>query len=112
MKRLAIAAFVVVVALAGAFWYWSTAPYRAIEGRINPLRTEADVVRIFGQPRHIFNKGTTGYHVRGYAFKERPITGKVLVYFPAESATDGYDVILYVYVDEQGNVEDHFVGGS
>jgi hypothetical protein len=43
--------------------------------------------------------------VKGYAFKERPITNKVLIYVRSEP-------IAYVYFDEHGKVAEVFVGGS
>lgn len=69
--------------------------------------TEQEVRQKLGEPNHIHEKATapSDYYVKGYSFKERPITNKVLIYIALEP-------IAYVYLDNQGRVEEVFVGGS
>lgn len=69
--------------------------------------TEQEVREKLGEPAHTHERGTApeDYYVKGYSFKERPITNKVLIYIASEP-------IAYVYLDNQGRVEEVFVGGS
>jgi outer membrane protein assembly factor BamE (lipoprotein component of BamABCDE complex) len=69
--------------------------------------TEQEVRDKLGTPAHVYERGTApkDYYVKGYSFKERPITNKVLIYIASEP-------IAYVYLDQQNRVEEIFVGGS
>ena len=69
--------------------------------------TESAVTERLGQPLRRYRKESapSPYYHSGYAYKERPISGGVLIYV-------GIETILYVYLDERGNVEEVFVGGS
>jgi hypothetical protein len=48
--------------------------------------TEQAVRGKLGEPVHVHEKATApkDYYVRGYSFKERPITNKVLIYIGSE----------------------------
>jgi outer membrane protein assembly factor BamE (lipoprotein component of BamABCDE complex) len=69
--------------------------------------TEAQVTELLGQPYRSYEKSNApeDYYVKGYSFKKRAITNKVLIYIKVEP-------ICYVYLDQNGIVEDVFVGGS
>jgi hypothetical protein len=69
--------------------------------------TADQVIRRLGEPRHRYDRQTApdSYYVKGYSYKERPISQSVLIYVGIES-------ILCVYVDANNRVEDVFVGGS
>jgi outer membrane protein assembly factor BamE (lipoprotein component of BamABCDE complex) len=69
--------------------------------------TEAYVRETLGDPLFTYEKETApeDYYVKGYSFKKRDITHRVLIYKKAEP-------ICYVYIDTTGVVEDVFVGGS
>ena len=41
-----------------------------------------------------------------------PITQKVQIFFPAQKFSEYADIIVYVYYDDQREVEDYYVGGS
>lgn len=103
---------IILLALFGVLWYWGNAPYVEIKQRISGLKTEAAVVKVFGKPRLVFHRGDHDYYVSGYTYKERPISNKVFVYFPSSRSYQYHDIILYVYVDARGRVEDYHVGGS
>ena len=45
------------------------------------------------------------YYVSGWRHKVRPISSKILIYM-------GGDLVLYLWLDESGRVEDIFTGGS
>ena len=69
--------------------------------------TEQEVREKLGEPVHIYDRANApkDYYVKGYSFKERPITNKLLIYIASEP-------IAYVYLDDQNKVEEVFVGGS
>jgi outer membrane protein assembly factor BamE (lipoprotein component of BamABCDE complex) len=69
--------------------------------------TEQEVREKLGAPVHVYETRSApkDYYVKGYSFKERPITNKVLIYIASEP-------IAYIYVDHQAKVEEVFVGGS
>jgi hypothetical protein len=69
--------------------------------------TEAQVTELLGQPFRLYTKddAPVDYYVKGYSYKERAITNRVLIYVKVEP-------ICYVYIDQKGIVEDVFVGGS
>lgn len=69
--------------------------------------TEAQVTELLGQPNRSYEKSNApeDYYVKGYSFKKRAITNRVLIYTRVEP-------ICYVYIDQNGIVEDVFVGGS
>lgn len=70
--------------------------------------TRAEVIRLLGeQPVYSFERrdAPADYYVAGWARRERPITGSVLIFMFGEP-------ICYVWFDEQGHLEEFFVGGS
>jgi len=69
--------------------------------------SEADVIEKLGEPALTYGGETApaDYYVSGWARKERPITGKVCIYMRK-------DLILYIWLDGEGRVEDMFIGGS
>jgi outer membrane protein assembly factor BamE (lipoprotein component of BamABCDE complex) len=69
--------------------------------------TEQEVREKLGEPAHMYDRANApkDYYVKGYSFKERPISNKVLIYIASEP-------IAYVYLDDQNKVEEVFVGGS
>ncbi len=83
-------------------------PYYSRAAAIRPGMTEADVVQQLGDPAQTYERETAPqhYYAEGYSYRERPISHKVLIYF------GGMDMIVYVYLDRQGRVEDVYMGGS
>lgn len=72
--------------------------------------TEREVLTTLGRPHLIIyaedvKKGLVEYPIPGYAYPERPITNKVLVYIKG-------DAIFYIYIDYNDFVEDVFYGPS
>ena len=69
--------------------------------------TEAEVRAALGKPLHEYTQKSapSPYYVKGWTYKERPISSKVLIYIKAEP-------IAYIWIDGRGRVEDVFVGGS
>lgn len=85
-------------------------PFAADYEQLRKVKTgmsEEEVRSILGVPQHEYNRATapTPYYVKGWAYKERPITNKVLIYIRSEP-------IAYVWIDQNGRVEDVFIGGS
>jgi hypothetical protein len=74
---------------------------------IKPGMKEAEVLERLGAPTKAFTKADVppDYYVEGYAYEEREVTGKVLIYVSTEP-------IAYVYLDDTGVVEHVFVGES
>jgi hypothetical protein len=91
---------------------WAQEPYETIENVIRTAKTEQDVIEAFGEPYKIFYKGEEGYYIKGYSFKKRQINNKVMIYFPDNRTDMVADIILYVYIGNNGEVEAYFVGGS
>jgi hypothetical protein len=58
-------------------------------------------------PDHVYDRETAPdhYYVDGWSYKERAITNRVLTF------SFGHP-ICYVWIDEQGRVEDYYLGGS
>ena len=83
------------------------APVHSLWDQARIGTTEAEVIRLLGKPQQVFESGTApeDYYVSGYARRERAITGKVLIY-------RGADMVLYVWIDPQGKVEETFRGVS
>jgi hypothetical protein len=92
--------------------YYSNAPYREVRQLVASLKTEKQVIDQLGTPRHIFFANDKNHVIEGYSSKNRKISNKLLVYFPQAQSSSGFDIILYVYVDASGQVEDYYVGGS
>ena len=81
--------------------------FREIESKLRVGLTEREVVLLLGKEPLAYDRETApaNYYVDGWAFKQRPITHRVLIFFFGE-------LICYVWLDAQGRVEDFFVGGS
>lgn len=75
--------------------------------RVKAGMTEAEVRAALGQPLHEYTReaAPSPYYVRGWTFKERAISNKVLIYIRSEP-------IAYIWIDGHGRVEEVFVGGS
>ena len=86
----------------------SRAPTRVLWSKITAGDTESRIRDLLGEPLHEYTKEAApeDYYVSGYGRKERPITGKVLIYLGK------IDLILYVYFDPHGRVEETVVAGS
>lgn len=71
---------------------------------------EHEVIRLLGKPDKLYDEHSAprDYYVKGYARKERPISSKVLIYM---GRRDG-DVVIYIWVDRRGFVEETFIGPS
>ncbi|MBE7458552.1 MAG: hypothetical protein HS102_18375 [Planctomycetia bacterium] len=69
--------------------------------------TEDAVRTALGKPFREYSaeKASQQYYVHGYHHKERDISHRVLIYM-------GADMVLYVWIDKSGHVEDLFQGGS
>lgn len=70
-------------------------------------QTEKQVRALLGTPWREYSQAAAprDYYVRMFTRRERAITGKVLIYTTA-------DRIFYVWLDNDGNVEDTYYGGS
>jgi len=80
----------------------------SIAGKLRLGLTEPEVIRLMGEaPAYRYEKAgaPAEYYVNGWERHERPITGKVLIFMLGEP-------ICYVWFDEEGRVEEVFVGGS
>ncbi len=102
---------VFIVSIAALF-YWANMPYAEVKKIMREMETEQDIIKKFGNPDHKFTKADRDYYIKGYAYKEREITNKALVYFPMLGKNNYHDIILYVYIDNKGEIENYFVGGS
>lgn len=82
-------------------------PYRRAESKLALGLSEAQVRERFGEPYRIYDAASApeDYYVKGWTRRERPITSKVWIFFVGEP-------ICYVWFDEEGGVEDWFLGGS
>jgi hypothetical protein len=80
---------------------------RALWDQVAIGDSEAHVRQILGAPGRAYDKATAppDYYVDGWQRPEREITNKVLIYF-------GADMVFYVWIDEEGKVEETFRGGS
>lgn len=69
--------------------------------------TEEEVRARLGEPTYTYAKSSApkDYYVKGYSFKKRDITNKVLIYV-------GREPIAYYYFDDNKKVEEVIVGGS
>lgn len=82
-------------------------PTRQLWSRVSVGSEEGFVRSKLGSPYKEFerNSAPENYYVSGYRHKVRPISLKVLIYM-------GNDLILYLWIDKNGRVEDMFSGGS
>ena len=89
-------------------WFDGPFKHRQIESKLRIGLTEPEVIRLLGaDPAHRYQRDDApiDYYVEGWDRRERAITGKVLIFKLGAP-------ICYVWFDEQGRVEDYFVGGS
>jgi len=106
--------FVVLFALFGLgvalTWYhlekWR-APVRTSWKNVNVGDSETKVRDLLGPPifEYTLENAPADYRVSGYGQPSRGITGKVLIYLKA-------DLVLYVWIDKNGRVEEKFVAVS
>jgi outer membrane protein assembly factor BamE (lipoprotein component of BamABCDE complex) len=108
-RALAALGVLVLVGAAGVGLYLKN--WRAETHRRWDLITVGDseeyVRSTLGTPTFEYEYGNVPevYYVEGYGRRERPVTGKVLIYLNT-------DMILYVWVDRHGRVEEIFRGTS
>ena len=105
--RIALVSFACLGMLAVVSWaeFYARPHVRklvAMEGR-----TEAEALATLGLPDKAYEKASAPahYYVSGYAYEERPIDHKVLIYVHGEH-------IGYLYVSQSNRVDHVFVGGS
>jgi len=100
-------AFVVVIGTFGVIWESWRKPTRDLWASVIIGDSEQSVLERLGNPYRAFDANTAppDYYVRGYRRRERPITNRVLIYL-------GRDLILYVWIDQTGRIEEKFVGSS
>lgn len=69
--------------------------------------SEEDVRGKLGQPYLEYTRQSApeDYYEKGWTYKKRAISNKVLIYLRGET-------ICYVYIDVSGRVEETFIGGS
>lgn len=89
------------------FWLLNVREHYMV-ARLSPGTTSEEVKTIFGDPERVYAEklGQDSYYVKGYSFKERAITKEVWIYF------GWFDVVVYVYFDNDMKVEDVFMGFS
>jgi len=88
-RRFLRGVFVFAAILVAGVWFVNAqleharAPTRNLWSQIKVGDTEADVRQLLGEPRYEYEASSApaDYYVEGWGRKERPITGKVLVYF-------------------------------
>lgn len=82
-------------------------PTRVVWGQVSQGDPEDKVRRMLGVPRLEYTRANSppSYYVDGYGKPSRGITSRVLIYF-------GSDMVLYVWLDENGRVEETFIAGS
>lgn len=99
--------FALAVLATGLFIEDWRRPTRERWAQVVTGKSEHDVRLRLGKPYKVYDKATApaSYYEPGYRHKEREISHRVLIYM-------GNDLILYVWIDEQGNVEDSFIGPS
>lgn len=70
-------------------------------------QTEVEVRRLIGAPikEYVRDEAPDDYRIEGYGRPDRSITGKVLIYLAT-------DLVLYVWLDANGRVEETFVASS
>lgn len=107
--RLLVALGVLAWVLAGLY-LWFNEPYWRLENRLDALKTEEAVRQTFGAPSRIVRAGEAIDYIPGYSHADRAITGKLLVYPPGSGTVDPPDVVLYVYIDREGRIEQSVVG--
>lgn len=80
---------------------------RALWEQVRIGDTDASVREKLGKPYREYRRETAPhrYYVPGYRFREREITEAVLIYM-------GADLVLYVWINKEGRVEDKFIGVS
>lgn len=110
MRQSASGVALALLAGAGLLRCGPSAVFKAEYERFQSIQagmTEQEVRDKLGTPRHVYEKASApeDYYVKGYSRKKRSITNKVLIYAASEP-------IAYVYLDDQGKVEEVFVGGS
>lgn len=95
-----------MVVIGGYLDKWRT-PTRNLWSQVNPGDSEESVRGALGAPYREYDPESAppDYYVSGYARRERPITGKVLIYL-------GKDMVFYVWLDQAGHVEETFAGTS
>ena len=83
------------------------APTIALWEQVQPGHKEDAVRSRLGDPFRQYVRETVpvDYYIPGYERKEREVTGKVLIY-------RGADMVLYIWFDEEGHVEETFRGIS
>lgn len=95
--------------LAGNWLFWRSLerPTRQHWAKVKVGDSEESVVAYLGAPHKTFSAkdAPSNYYVSGYRRRVRPITNRVLIYL-------GGELILYVWIDEAGLVEEKFVGRS
>lgn len=81
--------------------------HHRIEAKLELGLSSARVRERLGEPSYVYEAESApeDYYVPGWAHRERPITSEVWIFHIGEP-------ICYVWFDEQGKVEDWFVGGS
>lgn len=70
--------------------------------------SEQEVRELLGSPKKEYSKASAPFDwcAQELACRERPISGKLLVYHGQP------DLTMIVWIDVNGNVEDIFIGGS
>lgn len=97
-----------LVAFTNMYWRQQNEPDYSNAAGITKGMDEDEVRVRLGEPWRTYERANapSNYFIEGYSHPNRAITGKVMIYF------GGSDMIVYVYVDEDGRVEEKFIGGS
>jgi hypothetical protein len=87
---------------------WFNEPYLSRAEAVQRGMTEGQTTERLGEPAYVYEAqiAPQNYYVDGYTYRKRPISNKVLIFF------GGGDLIVYVWIDNHGRVEDVFIGGS
>ena len=101
------ACLIVTTVIVGGYLREWRAPTEALWSQVSVGDSEQSVRSALGSPyrEYRLESAPPEYYVSGYARRERPITGKVLIYL-------GADMVFYVWLDRTGYVEETFAGTS
>lgn len=112
-KYTLVGSFILLVLIClGAFYYYANKPYFEVSRLIEQAETESKVEELFGPAYKIFEKGDKDRYLKGWSYEEREITDHAAVYFLQDRFPENWDMIVYVYYDQEGNIEDYYIGGS
>jgi hypothetical protein len=97
-----------LITLGGLFLQAWQAPTLKVWRQVTVGATEEAVLELVGVPdrEYMRDSAPTDYYAKELSYRARPITSKVFIYRGQP------DLTMFVWFDENGVVEDIFIGGS